>query len=179
MEETFKLSEDQKSELVSSFKLFEPDAQGLIHIRKIKSVVDELELAGSHSHRLHKKLSTSEPNSPNNPEEVTVTSTISAPESFPDGSETCSLDAFIKLIEDTMTTKEGFEETLIHAFRLLDVRRTGYIEAQDLRKAAEVLGETFQDDEEAQRLLNYADPAHNNKISFADFKAFFLKDLKL
>lgn len=178
MDETFKLSEDQKSELVSSFKLFEPDAQGNIHISKIKNVVDELELAGIRTQRLQKKLSTSEPPSPN-PNEVQVTSTISAPDAFPDGSQTCSLDSFIKLIEDTMATKEGFEETLLHAFRLLDVRRTGYIEAQDLRRAAEILGETFQDDEEAQRLLNYADPGHNRRISFADFKAFFLKDLRL
>lgn len=177
MDETFKLSEDQKSELVSSFKLFEPDATGCIHISKIKSVVDELELAGIRTQRLQQKLSTSEPPSPN--PDLPLASTISAPDAFPDGSTTCTLDAFIKLIEDTMATKEGFEETLVHAFRLLDVRRTGYVEAQDLRRAAEILGETFQDDEEAQRLLNYADPSHNHRISFADFKAFFLKDLKL
>jgi Ca2+-binding EF-hand superfamily protein len=70
-----------------------------------------------------------------------------------------------------------FEETLMQTFRLLDLKKTGFIEPSDLAAVGNIVGENLNE-EEALRLLKLADVMDLNKLSYNEFHSFFLKDIK-
>ena len=197
MAERYKLSEEQKVELEGAFKLLRPNTDGKIKIDHINSMIQTLEEASiaNESRSTDYKQSRSEPNSPAIPftsetnrssynqrrDQLYTPSPTKVPkielESFPNGSQEFSFDQFIELIEESLTNNELFEETLMQTFRLLDVKKTGFIDPSDLAMVGNIVGENINE-EEALRLLKLADVMDLNKISYNEFHSFFLKDIK-
>lgn len=124
----FEFSDYQKAELENAFKLFHPNEQGKINLNTIKDVIHNFENQSRSSENT----------------QITLNEDV-----FPTGTQECDFDQFIKIIEDMLNDPESLEKSMMHTFRLLDFKKSGYIDKQDLMSAAEILGERIADEEEA------------------------------
>lgn len=177
----FTLSDYQREELKSVFDMFKPN-EGIVTIDSINSLQNELENSSKRALAdakfqldLH---STSEPNSPERIENRFFECESTRPlEVLPNDSNSCDFEGFVNIYQEALNHCD-LTDILIQAFRLLDIKKKGFIDAGDLRIAAAVLGEHIHDDEEARRLIKLADQDGKGKLTFQDFQSFFLKNLK-
>lgn len=178
---SFMLSDYQREELKSVFDMFKP-VEGVVTIDNINTIQIELENSSKRAvaeSKIQLDLqSTSEPNSPERIENRFFECETSRPlEVLPNDSSSCDFEGFVNIYQEALNHCD-LTDILIQAFRLLDIRKKGYIDADDLRTAAAVLGEHIHDDDEARRLIKLADKDGKGKLNFQDFQAFFLKNLK-
>ena len=178
---SFLLSEYQKEELKFVYELFSPK-DGKISLDSAKSMLLRLEEASErHQYMLRPTptLAKSEPNSPDCLQgmEITPFITISNISCFPNGTNQCTFEEFASMYESLMSAA-NFDDMLMRAFGLLDIKKTGIFDSKDLQKVAEILGESIQSDEESKRLLNMINPENKSGISFQEFKEFFISDIK-
>ena len=177
----FTLTEYQKEELKFVFDLFMPQ-NGKISIENAKQLLLKLEETSERHQFLNKnspKVAKSEPNSPDYMREAGITPfiNISSISCFPNGLNECNFEDFALMYESIMS-QSSFEEILLHAFALFDVKKTGTIDAKDLQKVAEIIGETIQSEEESKRLLSVIHSDFKSTITYKEFKDFFIKDIK-
>mmetsp|Transcript_9574 Transcript_9574/g.18665 ORF Transcript_9574/g.18665 Transcript_9574/m.18665 type:complete len:192 (+) Transcript_9574:2298-2873(+) len=184
-QEKLQLSEYQKAELENAFRLFKPNSKGKIHVSQVTNLLEGLEIAREEQptervgvYRVHSLSETNSPlTQPPSPLSGRPESRFSL-NSFPNGEDECDFETFLKIIEENMSSYDSLEESLRHTFKLIDVKRTGKIEAQDLKTVADLLGEPIESDAEAQRLLNLMTMMETNSASFDEFFAYFMKTLK-
>ena len=177
----FTLTEYQKEELKFVFDLFSPK-NGKITIDTAKQMLLKLEESSERHQYIGKpvsKIARSEPNSPDYQLELGITPfvNISSTVCFPNGSTECTFEEFASMYESIMS-QDSFEEVLMHAFSLFDIKKTGLIDSKDLLKVAEILGESIQSEEESRRLLSVINPENKSGISYQEFKDFFINDIK-
>jgi Ca2+-binding EF-hand superfamily protein len=181
-QEKLQLSEYQKAELENTFRLFNPNSEGKIHISQLSNLLDLLEtgLDAQTERKPHRQQSLSEssspltqPSSPLNPRYEPRVSVSS----FPSGSEECDFETFLRIIEDNISS-DHVGASLTHTFQLMDLRKIGKIEAKDLKTVAELLGEPIESEGEAQRLLNLMTVMEANSANFEEFQSYFMKTLK-
>lgn len=173
----FSLSEYQKEELKFVFELFAPK-NGKVSVDCAKNMLFKLEeSSGKHKNmtRPMLKLAKSEPNSPD--VMASPFNQFSNITCFPNGAVECTFEEFALMYEGIMS-QTSFEDVLIQAFSLFDVKKNGLIDYKDLQKVAEILGESIQSDEESKRLLNVICPDSRSGISYKEFKDFFINDIK-
>ncbi|CAG9317605.1 unnamed protein product [Blepharisma stoltei] len=180
----FTLSDYQKLELKFVFDLFKPDNDGKITIDPFKNALMELEDSSERYLTLNNPANSnlfvhSEPSSPEirQTQEYLSIINISQISSFPDGSSECDFEAFSKMYESIMS-QNNLEESLMQAFALMDIKKTGYIDAKDLRRVTEILGINIQNEEESKRLLSLIDTENKGKITYKEFLDFFINDIK-
>lgn len=188
-QDNLQLSDYQRAELYNAFRLFNPNSEGKINISTLVGLLSSFESASTEwqsdrkneRFRIHRVQSLSESNSP-----LTESLTKSQPRtelkfsfhSFPDNSSECDFETFTKLIEDNLTSPEAVEDCITHAFKLMDIRKLGRIEAQDLQTIAGLLGEPIESEGEAQRLLHLMTALESNSPSFDEFYEYVKKTLK-
>jgi Ca2+-binding EF-hand superfamily protein len=181
-QESLRLSEYQKAELENTFRLFNPNSEGKIHISQLVSLLDRLEAGfdDQTERRPHRQQSLSESSSPltqpSSPLYPRCESRLSV-QGFPNGSEECDFETFLRIIEENISSAH-VGASLAHTFHLMDLRKIGKIEAQDLRAVAELLGEPIESEGEALRLLNLMTVMEASSANFEEFQSYFMKTLK-
>uniref|UniRef100_A0A0M3IFS4 Centrin n=1 Tax=Ascaris lumbricoides TaxID=6252 RepID=A0A0M3IFS4_ASCLU len=83
------------------------------------------------------------------------------------------IDELADLLADKMDQRDGISE-MRAAFQLFDSDSKGFISVDDLRKVADELSETV-DDEQLLEMINEADSCHSGHVSEADFCAIMKK----
>lgn len=178
----FVLSDYQIAELENAFRMFSPNADGKIHISKLLDILESFRAAYPQVPEMNRPLrvqSLSETSSPLiQPPSPDSTSSEQKSLTFTNDSEECDFETFLKLIEDQITSPETVEDNLTHTFQLLDIKKTGRIEASDLRAVAEILGEPIESEAEAQKLLSLMTLIESDSPNFGDFYGYVLKTLK-
>ena len=148
------LSRSELQDLRDAFALFDTEKKGVLAVRELKSVLQELNTeenaSSSTLQRLHALLS-----------------------SLPEGEDSfLSLDDFIQLM--TTPNPSDSRDEMQKVFELFDEDKKGYIDAQDLRKVAQDLGETLNNDELGEMVHRVS---QDGKVTIEQFRDIMNKKL--
>lgn len=159
----FKFTDYQRAELENAFKKFTPNAEGQISFENVQKLIHSIE----DRKNSHLEIEGDESSGT----EVTCSS-------FPGGANEVSFDQFIAILEESISSPQAFEKALARSFRLMDLKNNGFVDAQDLMKIGDLLGESISSQEEARRILSRAqDLGENGKLTLKSLRAFLYNDL--
>ncbi|CAG9321545.1 unnamed protein product [Blepharisma stoltei] len=165
MEPGFHFTDYQKAELENSFKKFSPNSEGKITIESVNNLIKTIESTKSNKQEI-------------SPSDYSVDPQVAETKTFLNGSSECDFDTFISTLEDAISKPDVFEKALAQSFRLMDMRGTGFIEAQDLMQLAEILGENLSGEEEARRIIHRAEEnSEDGKMTIKSLRAFLHNDI--
>ncbi|TKS75462.1 Centrin-2 Caltractin isoform 1 [Collichthys lucidus] len=141
-----KLTEEQRQQLMEAFNVFDKEAAGKIDVWAIKVVIQALGYE------------------PSKEEIKRILATVDK-----DDTGRIDFEGFVTIMAFKMAEPDSDEE-ITKSFRLFEDSRTGVIEFDDLKRAAEELGENLTD-EEIKEMIHGADP---NKLGAVTKRQYLL-----
>lgn len=138
------LNDDQKQEVREAFDLFDADGSGTIDVKELKVAMRALGFE------------------PKKEEMKKIVSEVDK-----EDTGRVSFSDFLALMTQKMAEKDTKEE-ILRAFRLFDDDETGKISFKNLKRVANELGETLND-EELQEMINEADRDGDGEVSEEEF----------
>ena len=151
-----KLTEEQRNELTSAFKLFDKDSDSKVSTKELGAVMRSL------GHTL----------SENELQQIVN-------ETDEDKNGTIELNEFLNMMASRMNEEDTPEDELFQIFKQFDKNDDGKISAAEIRYVMNYMGENLTDDD-INKMLQVADTNNDGFVDFEEFKALIkATDLKI
>ena len=146
------LSRSEREDLLRMFELFDMEQKGTISLLEFKSVLEEVAKEDNDENESSKR--------------ATLERVLALPAFQTKQDRQLTQEEFVQILSQSSSEEE--EDQVKHVFDLFDTDKKGYINVDDLRRIADELGESMNE-EELQEMIQRA--SQDGRVTLEDFEA--------
>ena len=145
------LSRSEREDLLRMFELFDMEQKGTISLLEFKSVLEEVAKEDNDENESSKR--------------ATLERVLALPAFQTQQDRQLTQEEFVQILSESSSEEE---DQVKHVFDLFDTDKKGYINVDDLRRIADELGESMNEDE-LQEMIQRA--SQDGRVTLEDFEA--------